>query len=65
MLMVHALYIRETLLMEDIMAKRNLYIEISIAKRYDDDFEHWGYYDNIDEAIEALLNMKKNCSRFL
>ena len=46
------------------MAKRNLYIEISIAKGYDDDFEHWGYYDNIDEAIEALLNMKKIAADF-
>lgn len=34
-------------------------IEISLAWSDDDDFEHEGYYDNIDEAITALLKLKE------
>ena len=51
------------LLMEDIMAK-NLYIEISISQNYDNDFDHWGYYDSIEEAIEALYDMKEHIEDF-
>lgn len=45
------------------MAK-NLYIEISIAKSYDDDFDHWGYYDNIGDAIDALIDMEEHIEDF-
>lgn len=55
--------IKETRLMEDIMAK-NLHIEISIAKSYDDDFDHWGYYDNIGDAIDALIDMEEHIEDF-
>lgn len=34
-------------------------VEISLAWSDDDDFEHEGYYDNIDEAIAALLKLKE------
>lgn len=54
------------LLQEDIqeavkkyMAK-NLEVEISIAHPDDDCFEHEGYYDSIDEAIEALKYIKEH-----
>ena len=33
-------------------------IEISIAWSDDEEFQHEGYYDNVDEAIEALLKYK-------
>ena len=33
-------------------------IEISLAKDYDEHFEHEGYYDSYDEAIEALMILK-------
>lgn len=55
--------IKETRLMEDIMAK-NLHIEISIAKNYDDDFDHWEYYDNIGDAIDALIDMEEHIEDF-
>lgn len=45
------------------MAK-NLCIEISIATSYDNNFDHWGYYDDIDEAINALLDMKEHLEDF-
>lgn len=45
------------------MAK-NLHIEISIAKSYDDDFDHWGYYDNIGDAIDALIDMEEHIEDF-
>lgn len=45
------------------MAK-NLYIEISISQNYDNDFDHWGYYDSIEEAIEALYDMKEHIEDF-
>lgn len=55
--------IEETRLMEDIMVK-NLHIEISIAKSYDDDFDHWGYYGNIGDAIDALIDMEEHIEDF-
>ena len=36
----------------------HLEVEISIAWDDDDEFEHEGYYDNVDDAIEALLKYK-------
>lgn len=45
------------------MAK-NLFIEISIAQNEEDDFDHWGYYDSIEEAINELFNMKENIDDF-
>lgn len=37
----------------------HLQFEISIAWDDDDEFEHEGYYDSVDDAIEALLKYKK------
>lgn len=45
------------------MAK-TLHVEISIAQSYDDNFDHWGYYDNIDDAIAALFDMKEHIEDF-
>lgn len=45
------------------MAKE-LHIEISIAKNFEDNFDHWGYYDSVDEAIEALFDMKVHMDEF-
>lgn len=36
-----------------------LHFEISIAWDDDDGFEHEGYYNSVDDAIEALLKYKK------
>lgn len=33
-------------------------IEISIAETEDDNFEHEGYYDSIEEAIKHLEELK-------
>ena len=33
-------------------------VEISLAEDYDEHFEHEGYYDSYDEAIEALMILK-------
>lgn len=33
-------------------------VEISLAEDYDENFEHEGYYDNYDDAIEALMILK-------
>lgn len=33
-------------------------VEISLAFSDEDDFKHRGFYDNIDEAIEALKKLK-------
>ena len=41
-----------------IMEDNKLCIEISIAYG-DEDFDHMGYYDSVEEAIEALLRFKK------
>ena len=32
--------------------------EISIRESEDDEFEHEGYYDNVDDAIAALMKYK-------
>lgn len=40
------------------MEDNKLCIEISIAYG-DEDFDHMGYYDSVEEAIEALLRFKK------
>lgn len=34
-------------------------VEISLAFSDEDDFEHEGFYNNIDEAIEALERIKE------
>lgn len=34
-------------------------VEISLAFNDNEDFEHEGYYNNIDEAIEALKKLKE------
>lgn len=41
-----------------IMEDNKLCIEISIAYG-DEDFDHMGYYDNVEDAIEALLRFEK------
>ena len=41
------------------MAK-NLNVEIMLAHTDDDCFEHEGYYDSIEEAIEALKYIKEH-----
>ena len=40
--------------------KKHLQFEISIAWDDDDEFEHEGYYDNVDDAIAALMKYKEN-----
>ena len=42
---------------EEYKENHNLQFEISIAWD-DDEFEHEGYYNSIDDAIEALLKYK-------
>ena len=37
---------------------KQICIEISIAWSEDDEFEHEGYYDSVDDAIKALLKYK-------
>lgn len=44
---------------EDYKENHHLQFEISIAWD-DDEFEHEGYYNSVDDAIEALLKYKKN-----
>ena len=34
-------------------------VEISLAWSDDDDFEHEGYYNSVDDAIKALLKYKQ------
>lgn len=46
-------------IIEKYMAK-NLNVEIMLAYPDDDCFEHEGYYDSIDEAIEALKFIKEH-----
>lgn len=41
-----------------IMEDNKLCIEISIAYG-DEDFDHMRYYDNVEDAIEALLRFEK------
>ena len=59
--------IHEIRLMEDFMDNwfgehkdRHLQFEISIAWDDDDEFEHEGYYNSVDDAIKALLKYKEN-----
>lgn len=44
---------------EEYKENHHLQFEISIAWD-DDEFEHEGYYNSVDDAIEALLKYKKN-----
>ena len=44
---------------EEYQENHHLQFEISIAWD-DDEFEHEGYYNSVDDAIEALLKYKKN-----
>ena len=39
--------------------KPKLNFEILIANEDDDEFEHEGYYNSVDEAIEALMRYKE------
>ena len=49
-------------LLEDYVEGRkknhHLQFEISIAWDDDDEFEHEGYYNSVDDAIKALLKYK-------
>lgn len=45
---------------EEYNKDRHLQFEISIAWDDDDEFEHEGYYNSVDDAINALLKYKKN-----
>ena len=40
-------------------------IEISLAEDDEDCFEHEGYYDNYDDAIEALMILKYGDSKII
>lgn len=41
--------------------KENHHLQFEILIAWDDDeFEHEGYYNSVDDAIEALLKYKKN-----
>lgn len=44
---------------EEYVKNHHLQFEISVAWNDDDEFEHEGYYDNVDDAIEALMKYKK------
>ena len=37
----------------------HLEVEISLAWDDEDEYEHEGYYHTIDDAIEALISLKK------
>lgn len=39
--------------------KPKLNFEILIANEDDDEFEHEGYYNSVDDAIEALMKYKE------
>ena len=43
----------------DYLKNHHLCFEISIAWDDEDEFQHLGYYDSVDDAIEALLKYKK------
>ena len=47
-----------------IMEDNKLCIEISIAYG-DEDFDHMGYYNNVEDAIEALLRFKNKIKYFI
>ena len=61
-------FIHEIRLMEDFMDNwfeenrkdHHLQFEISLAWDDDDEFEHEGYYNSVDDAINALLKYKEN-----
>ena len=36
-----------------------MWIEIQVAETEEDEFEHEGYYDSPQKAIEALLRIQK------
>ena len=42
-----------------IRKNHHLEIEISIAWDDEDEFQHEGYYSSIDDAIEALISLKR------
>lgn len=44
----------------DYIKNHHLKFEISIAWDDDDKFEHEGYYNSVDDAINALLKYKEN-----
>ena len=50
-------YVKNTV--EDFVDNHHLCFEISIAWDDDDEFEHEGYYDNVDDAIAALMKYKE------
>ena len=50
-------YVKETV--EEFAKNHHLQFEISIAWDDDDEFEHEGYYDNVDDAIAALMKYKE------
>ena len=50
-------YVKDTI--EDFVENHHLCFEISIAWDDDDEFEHEGYYNSVDEAINALENYRK------
>ena len=49
-------YVKDTV--EDFGKNHHLCFEISIAWDDDDGFEHEGYYNSVDEAINALENYR-------
>ena len=46
---------------EYMKTRKNHHLEIEISTAWDDEdeFEHEGYYHSIDDAIEALISLKK------
>lgn len=46
-------------MIEEYEKNHHLQFEISIAWDDDDEFEHEGYYDNVDDAIKALIKYKE------
>ena len=44
---------------EEFFKNHHLRFEISVAWDDDDEFEHEGYYDNVDDAIAALMKYKE------
>lgn len=43
----------------DFIKKHHIRFEISAAWDNDDNFTHVGYYDNVDDAIKALIKYKE------
>ena len=46
-------------MIEEYEKNHHLQFEILIAWDDDDEFEHEGYYDNVDDAIAALMKYKE------